>query len=536
MKIYDNLNIAGNLCVAGDASFCGRVSVLTPEKDSHAVTKEYADNRTAAKTHEFINERLEVKNGKAVWTIDLTKLNQTYDAVPFMQVTKDGEIVYASTKFDRDAQTITVTIDCPQGTTFIPEKTLILSINGVNERLTGVNDEGLSYTEDSYIKVASYVEIDGYRVTKEDFINPHQHFEFTTYDELSGCESKRDGDTAVVKSLIEGTGTEGIEAKYSYTGYVYDEGAWKPMDGNYSAKNVYMSGCIRFTENIGTVKIPEGGCGYVDVCTDNQTVEDFLISLVQKEDTNVQKIQPSISFTCITEGGEYEVGTTVSIGYTISTNQGEYKYGPDTCIEFKDYKIEAFNGDTCVACSDGESGTLTFRVEDEMTIKLKATATHSSGCVPNSNIGNPLSDQAFLSGEKTAEVENVVTAFRGSFFGYNKNDDFFDPDKIDSSYIRGLEGFTVKSKFAVGDEFSIPAEPVKRIFFAIPKDTYQNYSFKVAQTIPNANIPLTEMIDEEIHIKGEGGYPLSIQYRVFYHDFTSPVEAGQTFRITEFEK
>ena len=64
------------------------------------------------------------------------------------------------------------------------------------------------------------------------------HYEVESMDQLS--DTYNNGDTAVVKTLI-GTGTD-EEEKVSYTAYVYDGAlsAWKAMDGNYNADNIYF--------------------------------------------------------------------------------------------------------------------------------------------------------------------------------------------------------------------------------------------------------------------------------------------------------
>jgi len=61
---------------------------------------------------------------------------------------------------------------------------------------------------------------------------------------LSG--SYTNGDTAVVKQLIVSSETD---SRYSYTAYVYDASisAWKAMDGNYSAENVYLPNDMTMT-------------------------------------------------------------------------------------------------------------------------------------------------------------------------------------------------------------------------------------------------------------------------------------------------
>jgi len=43
-----------------------------------------------------------------------------------------------------------------------------------------------------------------------------------------------DGDIVIIKDLI-------INDKWQYTAYVYDDGSWHAMDGNYDASNVYFN-------------------------------------------------------------------------------------------------------------------------------------------------------------------------------------------------------------------------------------------------------------------------------------------------------
>ena len=64
------------------------------------------------------------------------------------------------------------------------------------------------------------------------------HYEVSNLDELTGTYSN--GDTAVVKTSM-GHDSEANDL-FSYTAYVYDGSlsAWKAMDGNYNADNIYF--------------------------------------------------------------------------------------------------------------------------------------------------------------------------------------------------------------------------------------------------------------------------------------------------------
>lgn len=84
------------------------------------------------------------------------------------------------------------------------------------------------------IKTATY-EVE---ITKE-----QNHIE--AISQVVGNKVLNNGDIAIVKALI-------AEGKYQYTAYVYDN-AWKAMDGNYDADNVYFDDDILVTAPIGTI-------------------------------------------------------------------------------------------------------------------------------------------------------------------------------------------------------------------------------------------------------------------------------------------
>ena len=81
-----------------------------------------------------------------------------------------------------------------------------------------------------------------------------------------GTKSVNKGDIAIVKEALIDEADAELKAKldagtlaqnYQYTAYVYGETAdgpaWKAMDGNYSASNVYFDDDFVFTTNVGTV-------------------------------------------------------------------------------------------------------------------------------------------------------------------------------------------------------------------------------------------------------------------------------------------
>jgi hypothetical protein len=59
------------------------------------------------------------------------------------------------------------------------------------------------------------------------------------------------GDIIIIKDLI-------INDKWQYTAYVYDNGVWRAMDGNYNAENVYFDEDLITTTAIGNITLEDG--------------------------------------------------------------------------------------------------------------------------------------------------------------------------------------------------------------------------------------------------------------------------------------
>ena len=72
-----------------------------------------------------------------------------------------------------------------------------------------------------------------------------------------------------------------VTGKYQHTAYVYDGTVWAAMDGNYNAENVYFKNDFVFTENVGTVKIPETGS--IEVEAAGLNVAEFFNNILQRK-------------------------------------------------------------------------------------------------------------------------------------------------------------------------------------------------------------------------------------------------------------
>ena len=71
---------------------------------------------------------------------------------------------------------------------------------------------------------------------------------------LATISNPKNGDTAILVKVISGD-------KKSYTAFVYDN-AWKAMDGNYNASNVYFDKDLTYTVGIGTLTKPSSSATF----------------------------------------------------------------------------------------------------------------------------------------------------------------------------------------------------------------------------------------------------------------------------------
>jgi hypothetical protein len=107
------------------------------------------------------------------------------------------------------------------------------------------------------------------------------------------------GDIVIIKDIISSD-------KYQYTGYVYNGENWAAMDGNYNAENIYFDEDFVFTEDIGTIKIPEAGS--LTVTATGKNLKEFLSTIFAKEENPITTL-PSATIKLNPITNLYEVGT-----------------------------------------------------------------------------------------------------------------------------------------------------------------------------------------------------------------------------------
>lgn len=322
---------------------------------------------------------------------------------------------------------------------------------------------------------------------------------------LATISNPKNGDTAVLIKVISGD-------KKSYTAFVYDN-AWKAMDGNYNASNVYFDKNLTYTANIGVKTVPSSGSG--TIAAEGKNVEEVLASILAEE-KNPTITQPSATLSSDNIGAK-EVGTNIAIKYNISTNPGSYTYGPPTGVTFSDYQA-TFNGETLT----GASGTFaSVQVTDNMSLSISGSVKHSDGVIPKTNLGNAHEEGQIKAATKSLSNGTPLTGYRNWFYGYKAGGATIDVANLTSANIRAL---TPKNGSFPG---TISTNKMQQMFFAIPKGNRTDVS--VANNVNGAPCTVTKVTD--IMVEGANGYT-AIAYDVWYVNNAAPDGGSNTYKIT----
>lgn len=318
----------------------------------------------------------------------------------------------------------------------------------------------------------------------------------------------KQGDMGVVVSSIDGAdGT-----KKSYTAYVYDEGAWKAMDGNYDAGNVYFGKDITYTVGIGTLAKPSGSATFN---AKGKSLEQVLSSLMAKE-ANPDKTEPSVSFTTSTGLGTYEIGTTKNLSYGVALSAGSYTYGPATGITAQSWSVVC-DGVTKTTAN----GTFENVVAEATAKKMVATATYGDGAIPVTNLGNEYPAGKILAGSKSKESSSYV-GVRYMFWGPMTTD-----AELSSANIRALAHKEAGSKKTLST-FGAGAG-AKKVVVAVPA------GYKITKVLmPSAlNADVTALFVKQgtqSQVEGANAYAAAA-YDVYVYQPAS-IDAGETYSVT----
>lgn len=319
------------------------------------------------------------------------------------------------------------------------------------------------------------------------------------------------GDFAIVKAPIgDGTG------KFEYTAFIYSEGAWKALDGNYDAENVYFSNNLTYTADIGVLTVPSSGSGTIPAAGKN--LKEVLAGILAQE-KNPKITQPSLSVT-LNEAGAKEVGTSITPHYSTTFNAGSYSYGPATGVTATSYSISDTNSSTATTAS----GSLTaFTVEDGTNYKVSATVNYGDGAIPKTNIGNNYAAGQIKAGSKDAN-SSTITGYRNTFYGSVTDKS----GEITSAVIRGLAG-KKNGSISAGNTFkAAEAVGAMRVIIALPTP-------RTCTSIKDENGLNAEALSAftkiTVSVEGANGYTAK-DYNVYYKDNAAANDKANNWVVT----
>ena len=324
-----------------------------------------------------------------------------------------------------------------------------------------------------------------------------------------GTQPAVQDDIFVVKTLI-------ADDKYSYTSYVYEGDAWKAMDGNYSAKNVYFNQDLTATASIGVVTIPTTGSATIPAA--GKSLQDVLASILAKE-LQPKKTLPNVTITT-TNNSSYEVGEKVVPNYSATLSAGSYTYGPATGIVATDWTVNSKGTGVTVETLSTASGNFSeVTVTDGMEFKVSATANYDDGAMPVTNMGNEAEkDKQIVAGSDTTD-KTLFTGYRNYFCGILTTSTAEAP--LTSAIIR--EQLEAKGAYTQSDEIELTpgADGAKRVVIAIPEAqiTSTRKGLKEVLLTSSMNSDITENYGNPIDVSVEGANGhTAVNYKVWVYE------------------
>jgi hypothetical protein len=317
------------------------------------------------------------------------------------------------------------------------------------------------------------------------------------------------GDILIIKDKI-GNDTN----KYQHTAYVFYNNEWTAMDGNYDAENVYFNEDFIFTENVGTIIVPE--IGNLTVEAKGKNLKEFLSTIFAAEkDPEVEL--PSAKIELGMSNDAYEVGTNYLPSYEITFNDGNYSYGPDPTGV-----IATFNVSDGVNASTNPSANFdSFEIKDDTNYKISATVSYTEGAIPKTNLGNNCERAKISSGELSIKSK-TISGYRKSFYGALNNKEDYD--------IRTLNSST--SALRNGSSFTINLiSTTKRVVIAYPA-TLRNLTSVLDKNDSNSNIVSGFGQPTIKQIKGASDKSSAIDYKVYTMDFANEYGTSNVFTVT----
>lgn len=291
------------------------------------------------------------------------------------------------------------------------------------------------------------------------------HYETDDIATLSASDYVN-GDTAVEIKTI-------ADDKVSYTAYVYDKknSAWKAMDGNYRADNVYFDEDIplagEYTQ-VGNIKISDG-----TLSAKGKTVEELMSQIFDKTVDPTEGDAPSALIT-LSNAGLKEYGTKITPNWSVSYTQGKYNQS------WNGEKIDDGTTATAYSITDGtntstaSSGTFPeITVTTGMNYTVSGTVNYSDGDVAKNNKGKDSTVQR-AAGSVTAQTSSAITCAKPRFYMFTSSKIAHPTavDTKDSVTTKAADKWVKEIKTSNTTSFVAPTA-YYQLFYAVPHNANQ---------------------------------------------------------------
>lgn len=316
------------------------------------------------------------------------------------------------------------------------------------------------------------------------------------------------GDIIIIKDLI-------ANDKWQYTAYVYDDGKWSAMDGNYDASNVYFSEDLMTTTPIGNIELTDG---QAVIPAAGKNLKELFESIYVKEQ-NPETSQPYVTLT-FPQAKAYEVGTLVTPNFSTTFNPGSYTYGPATGVTVSSWSVGTSEGNLL---HSGSGSFPQITIQDNTSYSITVTAYYTEGEIPVTNLGNEYPGGQIESGSDS-DTKGPMTGYRNSFYGTmtNKND-------LTASMVRG---YLTKSGKALTNGSKVTVKvPVGayRTIFAYPA-TLRDLTSVTDKNAMNAEI-VSGFKSQSLSIPGANSYTAAA-YKVYYIDYAEANDTENYYTFT----
>ena len=439
-------------------------------------------------------------------------------------------------------------------------------------------EAGIEFTENGEVKmkigdgVKTWAELDYFINPEEEVVAASQVFQadlgenendIQAIERVVGEAVLQEGDTAIVKASF-------ANGKVSHTAYVYDNGAWAAMDGNYNAENVYFDEDMLFTYAFGKYTLTNGN---VTIPSAGKNLKELLMS-AHVDIKDPTKNSPSFSLVASSDISQ-EVGTSYSLPTATATfTDGSYSYGyvnadgakvsgtnTKAGITASEIEITCDKSSDVKTVSDANSAKITLSSanldadlqdlivkDDSISYQFTAecsypastrTPTNNVGEVSNSDTGvsySPIAEGSWTIDDSTAKTDTcTVSGWRKMFMGTVGADQ--SNATINSTLIRGLS-LVSKQVSTSAQEFTVPVGATKIIVacpdgYVISKCEYFTMSWEEIALFPH--LKDGEGKDAMVSVAdargGENGL-MDYHTYVFTHASPSGFEAATKYRVT----